>query len=121
MTRAGSRATCLLAAAAVLLGACSRVQGDPTADSSDSTITVAAFEEMVAEREQLPPEEAACVARSVFEHYDDQAVADLYEGGLSGLGMGDWNAYGHAVIACSLADDLGVPLPTGPSHGRTRS
>ncbi len=107
MRRKGRAVMLLAVVAAALVTGCGEAGSTPRA----ATPTRAQFTERLAEREGLSHDEAACVTRYAFAEYDADAIVDLYDGGLQAVTMAEWNSYGHAMVACTMAKELGVPLP----------
>ena len=97
----------LAVVAAALVTGCGEAGSTPRA----ATPSRPQFTARLAEREHLSHDDAACVTRYVFAEYDAEAIVDLYDGGLQAVTMAEWNPYGHAMVACTLAEELGVPLP----------
>lgn len=71
----------------------------------------AALTDALVEREGLTSAQADCVVAYLSESYSPDAQAVLAEDGLGALPQVLWGHYAHALVSCTMADELGVPAP----------
>lgn len=104
-----------LAVAGLALTSCR--SGDPVAGSGPATIDRSTFAARVIEREKVTEQQAQCVTDYVFAGYQAEDIRVIYEQDFTILPSSKWGEYGHALVGCTLHDELvggttGVPGST---------
>lgn len=64
------------------------------------------FEAELVDRERITDDEAGCVGDYVYDAYTDGEIELLHESGINDLPSGRWAEYMHAMVACTMHDDL---------------
>ena len=79
------------------------------------------FERTLIERERITPDQARCVSRYVFAEYSDAEIRVIHDERFTALSSPRWSGYGHAMVACVIADGPegeSLAAPSSPSPTR---